>query len=329
MKDIVRKLVPKGIRSWRMIYLTYGTDINRYRKVIVKDSKNRDNYIARITEIYHVLEKGLTMPETRLGFGENQIIELYELLKKYIKLNFDITIFEINYAIKVLNEYVDFHNRHNYKLKDEIINKIEEIKKSLNCYECSQQLHFTRESFTKSFSSHFSEFSQSRHSVRNYSSEKIPIEELIDSVKLAQNAPSSCNRQPVRVYILREPSLIREVLDLQGGNRGFGHLSTSVLVITANISSFKNLLERWQPAINAGFFGMALLYALHSKKIGATTLNWSKETSLDNKLRKLLNIPINEQVQYLVSCGYPVKDFKVPASPRKDVNTICKIIEER
>lgn len=327
MKNLARKLVPKKLRIWRMIYLTYGPDIRKFSELLMKHTTNQDNYTARITEIYHVLEKGLTMPEPKFGFGENQILELLALLKQYRKLNFDTTIPEINYAIKVLNEYVHFHKSNNFELKQEILKGIEEIGQKLCCFDCSKQLYFTKESFLKYYSSNFAEFSQSRHSLRNYSSEIIPLEELIDSVKLAQNAPSSCNRQPVRVYLLRRRSLIQQVLDLQGGNRGFGHLVTSVFVITANISCFKNLLERWQPAINAGFFGMALLYALHSKKIGATILNWSKEASLDKKLSQILDIPKNEQIEFLISCGYPAKEFKIPASPRKDVESICKIIE--
>jgi nitroreductase len=227
----------------------------------------------------------------------------------------------------VLNEYISFHSNLNFALNPEIIHIIEKTASNMGCFGCLKQLHYTREGFTKANSAPFDEFSQSRHSVRNYSQEKIPLEELISAVTIAQNAPSSCNRQPVRVYIITNVDLIKEILKLQGGTRGFGDLATALFVVTSNVSLFQDLMERWQPTLNAGFFGMSLLYALHFKKIGACTLNWSEDKRKDQALRKLLNIPEFEHIHFLISCGYLPDEFDIAASKRNKATDICKIID--
>lgn len=309
-----------------MVYLTFGTDIKRYLTFLNYNFSSQDKYLGVITIKYHVIEKGLTMPQTRLGFGKTHILDLCNLINEYHDKGYDVNQFEIRYASLVLNEYKKFHQDQQYELEPEILTVINKTVVLTNYPQSSTQLNFTSDSFFQSVNDQFPAFAQSRHTIRNYSPEKIPIEELVDAVRIAQNAPSSCNRQPVRAYIVTKDSAIKTILNLQGGNGGFGHLATSLFVITSNISLFQDVLERWQPTLNAGFFGMALLYALHFKKIGCATLNWSEDKRKDKKLRSFLNIPPNEHVHLLICCGYLPDEFRVAASLRNDVKHICKII---
>lgn len=325
MKVFARKLIPKQLRMWRMTYLTFGADIQKYYKSL---GYNDDNLKSNIIMICHVIEKGLTMPKPRLGFGEERVINLCDLLYRYEEQGYDVSAFEIQYALMVLNEYLLFHNKHQYQLKVSIKNLIEQTSRHFNNLESTMQLHFTKEKFVRSCSSPFPEFSQSRYTVRNYLPDPPTLEDLISAVKMAQNAPSSCNRQPVRVYIITRSDLIKKILEMQGGSRGFGDLATALFVITANVSYFSNIIERTQPSLNAGFFGMSLLYALHSKQIGAATLNWSQDKRKDKKLSTMLNVPENEQIQFLISCGKLPDEFSVAASLRRDVNSIIRIIEQ-
>jgi len=101
-----------------------------------------------------------------------------------------------------------------------------------------------------------------------------------------------------------------EVLELQNGNRGFGHLTNILMVITSNISLFTNN-EKNEPFLNAGLFSMTLLYALHFNMVGACLLNWAVTESNDKKLRELLKIPENEQIVVLIACGYLPDEFKI------------------
>lgn len=306
-----------------MVYLTYGADLILHKKSLkYKETRIR----CAVIMICHVIEKGFTMPNSRLGFGEDRINELCHLLKRYSCLGYDISSFEVRYALKILNEYLIFHERDDYSLNKNIIELIKSTLKEYSVFERVEQLNFTRDLFFKNTNSSFLEFSRSRYSVRNYSEYTPPLNDFVEAIKLAQNAPTSCNRQPVRVYVVINSDLIMKILEVQRGSRGFGQLTKTLLVVTTNNSYFGNIIERNQPSLNAGFFGMSLLYALHYKQIGSATLNWSQDKRNDKKLHQILNIEENEQIHFLVSCGYVPKEFKVAASLRRDVEDIIEII---
>ena len=145
---------------------------------------------------------------------------------------------------------------------------------------------------------------------------------MSECIELAQKSPSFCNRQPTRVHVVKSPELKQGILELQNGNRGFGHLAETLLVITSVISTTKDIHERNENHLNGGMFIMTLLNALHFKKIGACSLNWSVSSDKDLKLRSLLNIPENEVVLMIISCGYLPEKLSLASSPRKSAKEI-------
>ena len=115
--------------------------------------------------------------------------------------------------------------------------------------------------------------------------------------------------------------MILKVLELQTGNRGFGHMTNTLLVIASDISLFQGN-ERNESFLNAGLFSMTLIYSLHFYKIGACLLNWSSSNTNDKKLRTLLQIPNNEQISVLVACGFLPEKIKIACSPRLKASEI-------
>mgnify|MGYP003440705450 len=65
---------------------------------------------------------------------------------------------------------------------------------------------------------------------------------------------------------------------------------------------------------------MNLLYALHAHKIGACPLMWNGKQEQDKNLRKLLNIPNNEEIIMIVSAGYPQREFQYVTSVRNPLS---------
>jgi len=276
---------------------------------------------------YHVIEKGLTMPKTRLGFGEVQILSLIELIRLFQFKGFSKNIMEYDYSLKILKEYLEYHNIRNFKLKENIENEIKNILRKKDSNRSSKQQFYNREEYFASTGIDFEKFALSRYSVRNFTSEKIPNQILERCINTAIKSPSSCNRQPVKVYAIKGEKTKEEILNLQSGNRGFGHLADTVLVVTTNISFFQNYMERHELALNAGMFSMSLLFALHNEKIAACSLNWSVHPKKDKDLHNLINIPKNEMINLLIVCGYTPKNFSVANSPRNNSKTVLKIIE--
>jgi hypothetical protein len=278
MKNII-KIIVKTVVPKRIIYLL--KTIHAYRQDIERFAFNSnsfyrlDNLIkikGHMTILYHVIEKGLTMPETRLGFGTKIIQELLELCSFYIQKGYDHKDQIFFHSIEVLNEYLRFHVLNNFSLDANIIKRINEVSSAARIDTSSSQYHFSNNEYFKDHHSSFVEFCKSRHSSRNFSPKDIPMETIYQCIELANSSPSDCNRQPTRAYIIKNRQKILEVLELQNGNRGFGHLANTLLVITSDISLFK-VMERNEPFLTAGLFSMTLLYALHFHKIGACLLN--------------------------------------------------------
>jgi nitroreductase len=327
IRRMVSLIIPRKITFLIKTFMVYWYDIKIYAKYsnTFYGFDNQNKVKGRLTVLYHIIEKGLIMPETRLGFGTKVIQELTDLCNLYIikcyKINDQIFI----HSIQVLNEYLEFHVLNNFTLDETTIKKIKKVSSATGVDTSSSQLHFFKNEFFKNHDSPFDEFCRSRHSSRNFSKENIPIEIIYQCIELANMSPSDCNRQPTRVYIIKNRQMILEVLELQNGNRGFGHLIGTLLIITSDISLFQ-VNERNEPFLNSGLFCMSLLYALHFHKIGACLLNWVVTNSNDRKIRTLLQIPENEQIAVLMACGYLPEEFRIACSPRLKVAEIAREI---
>jgi hypothetical protein len=71
------------------------------------------------------------------------------------------------------------------------------------------------------------------------------------------------------VYSVSNDTAIEQVLALQNGNRGFGHLAKRVLIVSADLHAFIGPIERNKAFVDGGMFAMSLLYALHRLELGA------------------------------------------------------------
>lgn len=275
---------------------------------------------------YHRVEKGLTMPSMRLGFGQPIVSGLIDLIRQYIQNGGSINDFEIHHALKVIAEYHQLHIEENYRLDDELNKKITQV---LSEYPSvpSQQRKMTPASLWQAVGSDFKAFSASRHSVRHVEG-KVPTQDIIESISLAQNAPSACNRQYVKVTLVENYDLVQKILALQNGNKGFGHLVEQLLLLTVDLRAIRWLAERHDVYTNAGVFAMNLSYALHYHKIAHCMLNWSVEEEPDRELREMLSIPDHENVVLMFMLGNAPANFKVPLSPRRPLMEILTIVDK-
>lgn len=305
----------------------YFIDLNRYHKYANfghNAIKNERTLLSMISKYYHIVEKGLSMPNSRFGFGIEVLHRLIKYCNQYIQMGYNTNSNQFIHAITALNEYVKFHEDNNQIVDSRIKSQIVELSSRTNFLPYNNET--CREDFFEHSNSSFDKFAMSRFSVRNYSDKNIELDVLLRCINVAQKSPSACNRQPNKVIIIHNRKIIEDVLSLQSGNRGFGYLCNKLLVITSEISVFARSVEKFGPHFNSGMFSMSLLYALHNEKIGCCALNWSTTTKKDRELRKLLNIPNNEYITLLISCGYPPENFKYAISPRIELENTYKII---
>ncbi|MGR3812134.1 nitroreductase family protein [Jiulongibacter sp. NS-SX5] len=323
IKEIIKKIV-FGLK----LLNNYLYDFNRYLSFssLVNYRNDQKKLIASIIRNYHVIEKGLTMPDMKVGFGQPRIRHLINDCRLHLK-SFGDSDSQLTHALKVLHEYFETHTLLNYVLELETERLFDNLKKEVSKkIDVSKQSVMSREYYFSKSGSDFKEFSGSRHSLRNYSSESIPMKDITEAISLAQNSPSACNRQACRVYLITQKGLINSILKLQGGNRGFGHLTDKLIVITSDVSVYCNFGERNQAYVDGGIHALNMLYSLHYNKIGACILNCSHDSKKDKEIRKLLSVPSSEVFIAMISCGVPPNEFKIALSKRFPIEKVLTTI---
>ena len=277
------------------------------------DTRLRNGWIASMRVRNHILEKGLTMPNTRYGFGQSRITGILDVLsnsRQYENEN------EYLYTIGLLKEYLDLHDRNKKELPVKFRKSIETITNRYPEIKPIKQIEITSEEYYSHVEDPFPVFDKSRRSIR-YFENAAPYEDVIEAVKLAGYAPSACNRQSVKCHYF-EGEKAQDILRIQTGNNGFGHLVPQLIVLTSD-ASMVGVKEYNDSFTNAGIFAMNLSYALYYKRIASCILNWSVLPSDDKKLRKLAGIPNHETIVLILVLGKTPYKFKIAVSKRQPV----------
>lgn len=333
LKLILNRILPeelisvsRKLKKYFWFIKAYKYDLTRYWTFSRSNGKDTSTKLAaKIIIQYHIIEKGLTMPQPRLGFGKDIIISLCNSCLDYIKL-YNTENEQLIAGLQVILEYENFHIIQNYTLDESVVDNISKVKKIVPYLSASFQKAITKNEYFKNSHSSFQSFSNSRASVRNYLDEDIPVERILKALELARNTPSACNRQGCRTYLLTSKENINDILVIQGGNRGFGHLANKLILICGEIGVFGEVSERNQVYIDGGMYAMNLLYSLHYFEIGACILNCSLSPEKDIILRKLCRIHESEVLIAMIVCGIPPDSFKIANSKRYNLeitNTIA------
>ncbi|MBQ7222230.1 MAG: nitroreductase family protein [Bacteroidales bacterium] len=177
----------------------------------------------------------------------------------------------------------------------------------------------------KTDSMSFDEIVASRRSVRQYDPEKkISEAEIRTLIETAIEAPPWANNQPVRYYVAIDPEKVQQVRELLGSGNMRNTAGAPVLLVTTfkkGGSGFfrgtpaNELGDEWG-AYDAGLSNA--FFILKARERGYDTLIMGMRDS--DGLRKVLNIPNDEEVTAVISVGYRVNDPNRPA--RKSVDDI-------
>lgn len=329
MRTLIKRLVGRRIIDWlrgivyspiRLARPYFDYDIGRFVKYSgVFSRETREQLRSYVIMQYHIIEKGLTMPNRRLGFGMEVIRKLMAQIVAFEhKFGSDS---QVTHAIGVLKTYWELH------FTAGAINASEAFWQELDLFlgnypsvESARQLHFTREDFYKEKDAVFPRFALARHTSRHYSEKSLDVKLLRNAVEIAISTPTACNRQHCRVYCVSDKKLMADILHIQGGSRGFGHFADKLLIVTANLEDLNVVRERNDLFVNGGMFLMNLCYSLFYNEIAHCILNWSRTPDEDMRFRTLVGIKESETVIAILTCGVPPEEFDVCASPRKPIS---------
>jgi nitroreductase len=303
----------------------YSHDFFRYIKYSgMVRGVGRKCLIGKIIQGYHVIEKGLTMPQARLGFGVDRVEAVVNLCLLF-KSKYGDGDVQVREAVAVVLEYKQFHLANSHELPVRLNQKIEMLEAQFVHATPSCQLDSDSQKYFEHVEESFPAFSNSRRSVRYYSDRSIPVDLITEVVDLARNTPSSCNRQGSRVHVFSDKEQIDRILAIQTGNRGFGHLVDKLFIITGDLAYNYNVYERNQVYVDGGMMAMNLLYALHYHKIVACPLNCYLPFSKEKQLKKECGLSGSEVLVAMISCGFAPDAFKIAKSHRYGLDEIMKV----
>lgn len=315
-EELARRLkTPTGLRMLN----NYLYDALRFTgaSTALRQSKDQEALSSQLVFQYHKLEKGLALPTPKPGFGGVVVKRIDGLVRQYIGLyGVDETVSD---TLGALRTFVAESQKggHEFPLANKLIAEYGHGGRGGVIAVTREAIHAHRLNDPEAFFAN-------RYSIRNFAPEPVDRSLLERAVRMAQKTPSVCNRQCGRVHVFTTPDLKRQALSFQNGNRGFGHLASAVIVVTADMRGFLSVGERNQAWVDGGLFAMSVNYALHALGLGACMLNWSVEDKVDRAMRKAMRIPDHEAVITMMAVGNIPEQLRVAQSPRKPLEQVAR-----
>lgn len=288
--------------------------------------KGNNKLAAELIRNTHSIEKGLSIDNIRPGFGHKKQQYMIDIIEKIENIDNEYYKETVCMAISSLKQYIDYHDSINYS--DDFILKLKEFIKSKSNY-IDNGYGGTIELDCDSIKFNIDEIENlfnTRHSIRQFSSKPVDNEIIKRAIKLAQRAPSACNRQGVRAYVV-DKSKAQDFIKQLNGIGGFAESLDKLILITGKISSYR-YDEINQFIVSSSIYAGYLTLALHAYGLGACVIQRPVvyNTKME-KIKKLYNIEADEQIICMIGVGNIEGKINVPISHRIDTNEFLKIIE--
>ena len=208
----------------------------------------------------HTIEKGLTLPQPKPHFGREKIAALMDMNSDWAPPEGELS---RSMLVGALREYqISFAN---VPAPDEAL--AQRIDGFLAIHRDTLAEGGVRHGMERQCQENAAaiQFLEGRFSAREFGQRALTDAEIDGIVRLAQRAPSQCNRQSSRLHVYRNPTKIRELIGLQGGGRGFAESVPTLFIVTSEITGWAGPTQRNQPYMDGGLFAMMLMLGLARK----------------------------------------------------------------
>ncbi len=302
-------------------YFNKMYDLNTFFKYSFNVNKtiSKQSEVATLTKEYHIVEKGLALPKTRVEFGKEKITKLIQKATEYQKAHGD------DYLITAIQsclvEYYQFNKENQVDLNSAFFKSIHQFVNNQSISDFGGTKEVTKSEIIEATNFDYHRFVTTRSSIRDFDSSEIDLTQLQEAISLARHTPSVCNRQSWRAHLYTDKQKVLQVLQFQNGHAGFKESIKAIFVITTDVAMFTKL-ETNQIFIDGGLFAMSVMNALHSKQIGSCPLNTCLPFVDEIKLKKTVAIPPNERVIMMIGIGNLKEKYKVAKSFKRDLEQI-------
>lgn len=303
-------------------------DRKRTLDVLQSGEFKKNRQTAEIIRLVHAIEKGLCLEHPRMGFGAAKLNKLFSLCREYAE-TFGSDEFCLKMARDVVKAYIAFHKEKKYQ--SEAFAQICAGYEAFPCKETGAQetyggvLHIQNK--CELSIEQLEKFFADRHSIRDFSHKEIEDEIILRAVQAAQYAPSACNRQAVRAYVLSSEQLCQLYGSDLEGIGGFAENADKFILITGQLSAYTQG-EYNQHIVSASIFATYLMQALFAQNIGTCIvqrpLYYFKKW---DEIAKAIGAPQDERLVFMMAAGYMKEEYTVPVSKRFPAEEIVKFVK--
>lgn len=284
---------------------------------------DKDKLLTDLAIRTHAIEKGMSIGKVKVGFGQPKVISLLRDLRHYLAIGGS-RVF-VSEVCSVINKYVAFNESLGADMtivKTEFCSFCE--KNSIEIVDNAGIYLLNRIETEAKLKSSFDIFSQSRFSIRDFGTIRIPIESIKSALVLAEKTPSACNRQSWRVHIYSDESIRNKIFSLQGGCKGFWKDMQYAILICGDIRGY-NINELSQVYVDGGIYAMNLLYSLHFEGAATIPLTMGHKQKTMRNIKRKMNLPDNEVPIILIGVGSYKDKYKVAVSARHEYKSYTNI----
>lgn len=302
--------------------LSYWRRLCRFNASIHTDKDIRKMQYTLLRE-NHVIEKGMSMRNTRHGFGQAKVTSLIARLRRYHLLYGSADAAFLNYPLSTIKEYIAYQQHDGVPIP-EIEASFSQLCSEVGVSPDSLSMPAGIENMSASdlrqqAKADYSSLLYSRHSIR-YFKETPPSRDLLDrALTLAARTPSACNRQAWHTHIFFGEE-VHDLLRMQGGCNGFCDDIHCCIVVTADMKGFLGH-EPFQCYIDGGLYAQNLINALHYLGLGSIPLSCGFMNEHLRNMQRRFDIPENEVMIVIIGTGVMEDEMKIAVSNRRPIAT--------
>ncbi|MCQ2532794.1 MAG: nitroreductase family protein [Saccharofermentans sp.] len=169
----------------------------------------------------------------------------------------------------------------------------------------------------------FLELAKARYSVRKFKDEPISSEHMARILEAANVAPTGCNYQPQRIYVVKSEGALAKINE---ASKCIFGAKTVLIFAYDKGEDWKNRLEE---GVHSGVQDVSIV-ATHAMMeawecgVGSCWVNFFSPT----KLREIMGLPENEEVVCIMPIGYPADDAEPLANMHFTYKEIGETVKE-
>ena len=296
---ILRRLTRLRCLRWLFVSHLYRRSI-AHSEAMISLMRNADNldesyWVGKVRQFAHVVDKGLHRGDFSKGHGVSGY-HAAKLALSHIRTQEGLSDPLVQWAVEKVRLYEQFQNAQGSRIQASYIATL-----------CSY------ESLVDAI--------KTRRSQRSFIQKPIKDDVIKKIVSVLDWSPTSCHRQPGRVFASNNPDVVRKCVHLHAGASCFTDIYAPLfLTFCADSRLYDMPNELAIPYIDVSLGIQNCLLVAHTLGISLTPLIWTYQGEWqDRDLRKIFSIPQHFQIILSAVGGYPDGGSQAPPRKRQEL----------